>query len=114
MPSVIPFKSTGHTVAKQWNFALNNMEMPNVTPATKAPIYGGSWRCTTKHRSNAEGEWYVLEPKIEHMFHPRKEAEAYARGLRLRNSFLSGATKIEEPEQDDVGGRAAPDEDGEM
>jgi hypothetical protein len=100
MPFVIPFSSTGHTVARTWNFAINNTVFPDTDPPVKASIFAGVWLIKTRHRSNTEGDWYVLDPQLHKMYDLKKDAADLDRGFRLHNSFSSKELRPEDPEME--------------
>ena len=93
---VIPFTSTGHTVARTWNTAMNHRLMPNGQPW---PAYTQVWRLKTRQRKNSKGAWYVLEPAFERM----ATTAEYARGLKMHDDFETGTKAMEdfESQEDD-------------
>lgn len=108
MGFVIPLKSTGHTVAKQWMTSINQLLVPGEDPPLKAAIFASIWHIVTKHRSNVDGEWYVLEPKLHYMLGTNKkqeelDGELFDRGLVLSQAFTSGAKRMEEEVESGVG-----------
>lgn len=59
MPLVLPFSSTGHTVAKQWNMMMANQRLPNSdTPVDIWLVY---YRVSTKLRTRGDQSWYIFD-----------------------------------------------------
>lgn len=104
MPFVIPFKGAGHTVSRQWMFSINSKVIPDVEGP--APAWSCYYRLKTKFRTNAKGEFFVLDPSDAGWV--ETEAE-YTRGQKLYEGFAAGAHKIETPQEDEGGQRPAGD-----
>jgi hypothetical protein len=97
MPYVIPFSSSGHTVAKTWN----TMAAQKMLPSKKtAALFAYYYRLTLREKSNADGTWFVFDVTDEGWV---SDAEGYNRGLALHNAFASGAKVAENmaPDEDD-------------
>lgn len=58
MEYVIPFKSTGHTVAKGWNTTRLRQRFPN---GQSMPAAANLYHLTTARKTNKQGTWYVFE-----------------------------------------------------
>jgi hypothetical protein len=114
MPAVIPFSSTGHTVAKGWNF-LMSQKMVGGKHANAWAVY---YRIKTKLKTRGSQSWYIfditdageIDPKtkrIETYWAP--SLEDYNRGKALYDSLAAGKIKFEqgvvEEETDDDEGK---------
>jgi hypothetical protein len=92
---VIPFKSTGHTVAKTWMMEAGRA---NRFPDGRAPpLYGHIWKLTTSQRKNASGQWYVVDVSAPLILTDPDAAKvvgdpthAYLMGRALANAFEVG------------------------
>lgn len=106
MPLVLPFASTGHTVAKQWNMLIASKRLGGV----KADIWLVYYRVTTRLRQRNDQAWYLFDvsdagekngAKDTMWCHTKDDAE---RGRRLYEDMVKGAKQFE------AGG--VPDDDG--
>jgi hypothetical protein len=88
MPYVIPFKSTGHTVSKQWMVLMNSKQVPGGS----APSWACLYRLTTKQRTNAAGTWNVIE--VQDAGWVQTQAE-YDRGQKLNAQMAAGEKAID-------------------
>lgn len=102
-PYVIPFKSTGHTVSRQWMFLQNSMQLPD---GGKAPSWAKLYRLTTKHKSNNAGDWHLFEVTDAGWV---PDEENYMIGKALYEAFSKGEKSYEA--EHDAGG---DDSDGAM
>lgn len=91
MPYVIPFKSTGHTIAKNWMGMIRNKH--SASPDTPDPIFLHKYRLTSIMKKNTEGEWFVYD--IKDAGNITSEAE-YNRGAELFEGMSKGTKKIED------------------
>ncbi len=57
MPLVIPFQSTGHTVAKQWNMLIASKRLNGVS----ADIFVVYYRIKTRLKSRGDQSWYLFD-----------------------------------------------------
>lgn len=89
---VIPFKSTGHTVAKDWMTTAGRAH--RFPDGRQRPLYGHVYRLTTEMRQNASGRWYqvrvgepvlVTDPVAVEVV--RDPGKAYAMGKALCAAF---------------------------
>lgn len=56
MPLVLPFASTGHTVAKQWNMLIASKRLGKA----KADLWLVYYRVTTQLKQRADQAWYLF------------------------------------------------------
>jgi len=95
-PFVVPFKGTGHTVARglnssirdQFNFQYPDGNIPE--GASHDPSWSHIYRLTTIYRENDEGQWFLPQAA------PLREvesAEEYDRGQRLFMAFSAGEVR---------------------
>jgi hypothetical protein len=114
MPAVIPFSSTGHTVAKGWNFLMSQ----KVLQGKRADAWAVYYRIKTKLKTRGSQNWYIfdiqdagpLDPKTNHpetLWVPT--VDDYNRGKALYDSLASGKVKMEQGAADDE-----VDDDGKM
>lgn len=101
MPFVIPFTSTGHTVAKQWMTKSNQTTRPG--GSRPIPLFGAEWLVTTKNRKNISGDWFVLEPNLHYVYgadpgRKNEDIAALQRGDALSEAFSKGERRMEDPE----------------
>lgn len=97
VPFVIPFSSTGHTVAKGWNFTMLSHKMPN---GKIEPSFARKYRLKTRQRTNTQGKWYVFDVSDAGYV----DVDQFRRGAALYEAFKTGAKKAEEEVA--VGGHA--------
>jgi len=79
-PYVIPFSSTGHTVAKQWMSKIGGIRRADKKPA---PFWYYIWRLKTKEQSNAAGTWFAWDINPER----KVSTEEYQIGKQLNDAF---------------------------
>lgn len=112
VPYIIPFSSTGHSVAKGWMFQMNQKQLPN--GGGRPPMFGLLYRLTTVMRSNTEGEWFVIQVD-EHLAADGtnfvQTTEDYQKGKQIFEAFDSGAKRGEDPVHDDAVHGGASDDD---
>lgn len=84
-PYVIPFSSTGHTVARSWMQLLNQQIIPGSNKV--APSWAKCYKLTTVERSNNQGSWFVF--KVEDAGWVSSMDE-YNKGKTLHDAFDSG------------------------
>jgi len=89
LPFVIPFASTGHTVAKGWNFTMMSHLMPN---GKSEPVYARRYRLKTVPKTNSMGKWYAFEISDEGYV----STGQFQRGMELYNAFKTGQKQVEE------------------
>lgn len=104
LPYIIPFSSTGHSVAKGWMFMMRSKNVGGRV----APSFGTLYRLKTTMRSNNDGEWFVISVDQEGDGWIVDEGD-YEMGRSLHDAFESGAKRAETPE--DIGDRGDVDED---
>lgn len=115
IPFVIPFKSTGHSVAKGWMSKQNSCQLGD---GTRMPAWANLYELRTVLRKNAQGEWYAIEvgePISIFSLEGKKlvggdSMVAYGLGKSTHHAFVSGE-KQAAPEED-LGG-SVDDEDEE-
>lgn len=90
---LIPLKSSGHSVSKQW---MVHMNAKRAEDGTRIPSFGWSYKLITKQRKNADGTWFVLEPTPYQLI---TDPEQYKAGRQLHDDFAAGR-KIAEQEID--------------
>jgi hypothetical protein len=93
VPFVIPLTSTGHTVSRNWMFAMSQRTDAN---GNIEPSYCQLWRLKTGQRVNAKGKWYVFEPAFEDYV----ELQDFVKGKALYSAFASGERKSETPQDE--------------
>ena len=116
MPAVIPFSSTGHTVAKGWNFLMAQQMVGNKVADSWFVYY----QIKTKLRSKGTQRWYILDitnagpvDKITNrptVLWAPTQADL-DRGKALYTSLASGKVKMEQGVAEDGG---AEEDDGKM
>jgi hypothetical protein len=99
---VIPFTSTGHTVAKGWNTLRGTFHTKS---GAMAPSFSRLYRLTTKAKSNQKGTWFLISYEDEG---PIQTLEEYQAGLALHNAFNKGEKKVD---TSTLGDEAAPAND---
>ena len=95
LPYVIPLKSTGHGVSKEW---MGKM-MVKRAGGKLLPSFACLYRLTTRQRKNTDGVWWQFVVADAGYV----SAEDYQIGKDLHEAFESGA-KVAEVEVGDVGG----------
>jgi hypothetical protein len=111
LPFVIPFSSTGHTVAKGWNFTMMTHKLPN---GDIEPSFARRYLLKTRQRTNTQGKWYVFdisEDEVQVKDDSGKivkdeegnavlssyvTLEQFKRGADLYEAFKTGAKRAEE------------------
>lgn len=100
IPLVLPFASTGHTVAKQWNMLLAQKRLHN-RPADIWLVY---YRVTTRLKQRQDQAWYLFD--IADAGKPDPEtrlpttlwvptAADFSRGKLLHDNLASGAKQMD-------------------
>lgn len=115
MPLVLPFSSTGHTIAKQWNMLIASKRING----GKADIWLVYYRITSKLRQRQDQSWYLFDitdagdevnglPTT--MWAP--EMEDVERGKALYESLASGARQFDagsaDASEDDASAKDVP------
>lgn len=105
---IIPFASTGHTVAKGWMTKINDKiinEGPN--RGKPYPSYAHLYHLSTEPRSNKEGKWFGVVVKDAVW----ASAEQAAEGKKFNRLMTAGELRAESPEEQQssqgTGGAAA-------
>ena len=93
-PYVLPFKSTGHAVSREWMFSMNSKRLPS---GATAPSFAFSYRLKTKERSNAAGDWLVFAVSSGRSI--PKESTIYQSAKSLHLAFAAGAKDIERDDE---------------
>jgi hypothetical protein len=106
-PYAIPFKSTGHTVSKQWMVLMNSQQTGAAIDASWAHVY----RLTTKSKTNKAGTWNQVDVQLaeENGGWVGSLAE-FERGAKLNAQMAAGDKTIEtddEPGHTDAHGASA-------
>jgi len=95
VPFVIPLTSTGHTVSRNWMFAMSQ----RVDASGKIePSFCQLWRLRTQQRSNSKGKWYVFDPSFENYV----SVQDFSRGRALNAAFAAGEKRAEAPVEEDA------------
>jgi hypothetical protein len=92
MPYVIPLKSTGLTVSRQFMFAMNSKRTRD---GRVLPSFSHRYKMITRHRKNKEGEWFVPE-FVDGAMLTNDDKTLYLEGRNLEAAFASGAKVAEE------------------
>lgn len=108
MPLVLPFSSTGHTVAKQWNM-LMAMKKANGHPVDIFAIY---YRIKTRLRQRQDQAWYVFDVADAGEGNPPATLwvptiEDYNRGKELFEQLSKGQKSFDMTQHDDATATAA-------
>ena len=56
---IIPFKSTGHTIAKEWN--TKALRLNRFANGQSRSLWSHIYNLTTSQRRNQAGQWYVID-----------------------------------------------------
>lgn len=105
MPYVVPFSSTGHTIAKDWMTKMNQLE----TEDGDAPnMWMSIWNMTVGSKSNKKGDWFGWN--IEFVGFIDEEDPQVELGAKLARAFETKEVRIDEPEEGG-GGRASGSSD---
>lgn len=99
---VIAFKSTGHTIAREWNTRAGRLN--RFTDGTPRALFAHVYHLTTSRRENAQGKWYVIDvgqglllgsPEATELIGDGRRA--YQIGRSLASAFETGekAAKVE-------------------
>jgi hypothetical protein len=105
IPCVIPFKSTGHTVAKKW---MSKARTANPFPNGKQrAIFSHLYKVTSLHRRNTKGQWFEVDVGDPVCLDPRvspavleivsNPTMAMKMGMDLNKAFISGERAAETP-----------------
>lgn len=86
LPYLIPMKSTGLTVSRQWMYMMNSK---STRDGKVLPSFSHKYRLTTKHRKNKDGEWDVFDVSDVAML-TNNEKYLYLMGRSLEQAFKSG------------------------
>jgi hypothetical protein len=119
---VIPCRSTGLTVARRFNVALSHLMLDDL----ELPVFGSTWRFTTRLTQNNKGEWFIPHfSKLSQFARPDAQLNvaimplqqwqfAKAEFKTLAVDLRSGARMIEinAQSEDDVIGAAPKVSDG--
>jgi hypothetical protein len=112
---VLPFRSTGLLVARNWMTGLNNTKLQVNDPAgvkyLELPIWGSIWRVCTEVASNAEHTWFVPKPvRVSKFGDPGFGIQAYHEAkkaaLELIDQLESGEKVVEAMALDDTPARS--------
>lgn len=100
MPLVIPFASTGHTVAKQWNMLIAS----KIFDGIKADLWAIYYKITTRLVQRGDQSWFL--PQITDAGEPDEETQLpttmwvpsvadYERGKALADSMTAGTKSFD-------------------
>ena len=92
LPYLIPMKSTGLTISRQWMSLFNQKLNDEGEPY---PSFSHKYHLTTKHRKNKEGEWFVFDVKDIPNGVLRNKT-LYTMCQALEKAFESGQKQAEE------------------
>jgi len=85
VPYVLPLSSTNHAASRQWMVMMNGKTFED---GSKKPSFGFLYKLTTRHRTNAYGEWFGLAVED---YEKIKSREDYERGKALADAYEAGA-----------------------
>lgn len=113
---VIPFKGTGHTIARTWNTTRLRQRFPNGMPM---PAAANLYHLTTTAKRNKKGQWYVFEIGAAVALRSEEAASivggdplrAYQMGRSLAGAISTGE-KVIGVDTDDLVVDADPDTGG--
>lgn len=91
-PIVIPLKSTGLTVSKNWSTTMSLRRKPNGNPYR---AYELLYSLTTVERSNVKGSWYQLVPTFSRV----ATIEEIEEGLLLHKAVMAGDKVMDNEEE---------------
>jgi len=114
MPAVIPFSSTGHTVAKGWNTLMAQ----KIFEGQRVDSWAVYYRIRTRLKVRGTQSWYIFDitdaatPSEEnsHLGYVAPTPSDFDRGKALYDSLASGKMKFEQGVADD----GDHDDDGKM
>lgn len=86
---VMPFTSTGHTVAKGWNTLRGTFHLQD---GSQAPSFSRLYRLTTRSKSNQKGTWFLVQVEDQGWI---TDVEEYQAGLALYNAFNTGKKSVD-------------------
>lgn len=91
LPYVLPFKSTGHTVSRQWMTMMNAKRLKDAKGnSLPAPSWACLYRLKTKQRTNVDGTFFVFEVTDAGWLN-KEERE---RGKALYEAMASGEREV--------------------
>lgn len=93
LPYVLPLKSTGLTVSRQWMFSMNSKRTRD---GRVLPSFSHRYKLLSRHRKNKEGEWFTVEVQDAGML-ANEDKPLYLEARNLEGAFASGA-KVAEAE----------------
>ena len=87
---VIPFTSSGHTVARDWMTRLRKV----MVDGQRANLWAKLWRLTTKVKTNTRGEsWFIFNVEDAGWVPTEEDYEA---GMQLHNAFAKGEMRADD------------------
>jgi hypothetical protein len=98
LPFVLPFFGTGHTVCKAWETQMNSLLVPGT--ADPYPSFIAAYRLTTRQRTNQQGTWYQVEPKLSR----NTQAVEYHRAKAMLRAFEASQISVDSSQMEDVQG----------
>jgi hypothetical protein len=101
-PVVVSMASTQIKVARGWMTRMDNLKFTAKDGTRKTePIFSRIWSFKTVQERNAQGTWYSWNIESDGM--PVGTRELYQAAKDFRESFLSGAAKIDETAETEAG-----------
>lgn len=88
---VIPLSGSGHTFSREWMFKIGQKRLPS---GKAAASWSNIYKLTTRFRTNADGDWFMLAVDNGHWV---TTAEELDRGLALYQAFETGAKTADAP-----------------
>jgi hypothetical protein len=85
---IIPFKSTGHTVSKNWMSMMSTKDHPLTVKPYAA--YTSIYELTTVQKKKANNQWFVVSVRDLGWVQNKEDRE---RGRLLHEAFQSGALR---------------------
>ncbi len=104
LPFVLPFKSSGLSVARAW---MTAMRYKKDEQGRETPIFGQVWKLSTVQQKNTMGSWYVMQPRFERFVTSVDELRL---AMELHKSFADGS-KQADMSQDDSGASSGNEEE---
>jgi hypothetical protein len=98
LPFAIPFFGTGHTVCKAWETQMNSLVIPGTSDPY--PSFIAAYRLTTRQRTNNDGTWFQIEPKLSRSTQPHE----YHRAKAMLKAFESSQIAVDSSQMEDAQG----------
>ncbi len=92
LPYVIPLTGSGHTVSRNWMFAMMSKRRKD---GSILPSWCVLYRLTARWRKNQAGDWWQFDVAEAGYIDLKADPNAYLRGKELADAFESGAKVAE-------------------